>query len=43
MEQTFAFAERNSKLEKLLLYYRMQIEPDVVKSEIESLKKDKAE
>lgn len=39
-EQAFELAEKNSKLEKLLLYYRMQIEPEVVKAEMESLKKD---
>jgi len=39
-EQAFELAEKNTKLEKLLLYYRMQVEPDVVKNEIESLKKD---
>lgn len=39
-EQAFELAEKNTKLEKLLLYYRMQIEPDAVKSEMESLKKD---
>lgn len=39
-EQAFELAEKNTKLEKLLLYYRMQIEPDMVKSEMESLRKD---
>ena len=39
-EQAFELAEKNTKLEKLLLYYRMQIEPDAVKIEMESLKKD---
>lgn len=39
-EQAFELAEKNTKLEKLLLYYRMQIEPEVVKVEMESLKKD---
>jgi len=39
-EQAFILAEKNTKLEKLLLYYRMQIEPDLVKKEMESLKKD---
>lgn len=39
-EQAFVYAERNMKLEKLLLYYRMKVEPEVVEKEIESLKKD---
>jgi len=42
-EQAFALAEKNAKLEKLLLYYRMQIEPDAVKKEIEALKEDETE
>ncbi|MDR1715865.1 MAG: helix-turn-helix domain-containing protein [Prevotella sp.] len=37
-EQAFALAEKNTKLEKLLLYHRMQTEPEAVKKEMESLK-----
>jgi len=40
-EQAFILAKENSKLEKLLLYYRMKVEPDVVDKEIESLKNDR--
>lgn len=39
-EQAFELAEKNTKLEKLLLYYRMKTEPEVVEREMESLKKD---
>jgi len=39
-EQAFELAEKNTKLEKLLLYYRMKTEPEAVEKEIESLKKD---
>lgn len=39
-EQAFAYAEKNAKLEKLLLYYRMKVEPEAVEKEIDSLKKD---
>ena len=39
-EQAFELAKKNTKLEKLLLYYRMQIEPEAVKAEMESLKKE---
>lgn len=39
-EKAFEYAERNTKLEKLLLYYRMKVEPDAVEKEIESLKRD---
>ncbi|NDV97256.1 XRE family transcriptional regulator [Dysgonomonas sp. 521] len=39
-EQAFTLAEKNTKLEKLLLYHRMQTEPEAVKKEMESLKTD---
>lgn len=39
-EQAFSLAEKNTKLEKLLLYHRMQTEPEAVKKEMESLKTD---
>jgi len=39
-EQAFELAEKNTKLEKLLLYYRMKTGPETVEKEIESLKKD---
>lgn len=39
-EQAFAYAEKNTRMEKLLLYYRMKMEPEAVEKEIESLKKD---
>lgn len=39
-EQAFAFAEKNAKLEKLLLYYRMKMEPEAVEKEMEALKKE---
>lgn len=39
-EQAFVLAEKNTKLEKLLLYYRMKVEPEVVEKEMELLKKD---
>lgn len=39
-EQAFAFAEKNTKLEKLLLYYRMKLEPEAIEKEIDSLKKE---
>jgi transcriptional regulator with XRE-family HTH domain len=39
-EQAFALAEKNTKLEKLLLYHCMQTEPEAVKKEMESLKTD---
>lgn len=39
-EQVFALVEKNTKLEKLLLYYRMKTEPDLVEKEMESLKND---
>ncbi|NDV96589.1 XRE family transcriptional regulator [Dysgonomonas sp. 521] len=39
-EQAFALAEKNTRLEKLLLYHRMQTEPEAVKKEMESLKTD---
>lgn len=37
-EQAFELAKENTRLEKVLLYYRMKIEPDAVEKEIESLK-----
>lgn len=39
-EQAFAYAEKNTKLEKLLLYYRMKMEPEAVDKEMKSLKRD---
>ena len=39
-EHAFELAEKITKLEKLLLYYRMQVEPKAVEKEIASLKKE---
>ena len=39
-EQAFVLAKENTRLEKLLLYYRIKVEPDIVEKEIESLKND---
>lgn len=37
-EQAFIYAEKNTQLEKLLLYYRMKIEPEEVEKEMQALK-----
>jgi len=39
-EHAFELAEKNTKLEKLLLYYRMKVNPEAVEKEIASLEKE---
>ena len=39
-EHAFELAEKNTALEKLLMYYRMKMEPEVVEKEIASLKEN---
>ena len=39
-ERAFEFAEKNTKLEKLLLYYRMKVNPEAVEKEIAALERE---